>query len=301
MGYENPFDLPGKWWRGNLHSHTTISDGVGAPAYWVEQYRLQGYDFLALTDHDTIGDVRFDDGDDLLVLPGCEYDLEVAGGDRCHIVALNVNRENDAAGKMSVDQIVTFIRDQGGLPMIAHPYWSGLSSALLLPFASQCFALEVFNSMCHNNVGKGIAETHWDELLSGSVPILGVACDDTHSEVDAYQGWVMVKATELRRESIVSALSAGAFYSTQGPEIQECRVVEASDAGRATRQLVVRCSPATSITFKAHNACGRRFYDRDGGLLCDASFPIRGFERFIRVVIEDSVGQRAWTQPLFVE
>ena len=37
--------------KGNLHTHTTLSDGVHGPDYMVEKYRQAGYDFLAFTDH----------------------------------------------------------------------------------------------------------------------------------------------------------------------------------------------------------------------------------------------------------
>jgi predicted metal-dependent phosphoesterase TrpH len=41
------------WLRGNLHAHTTFSDGVKEPAQLVAAYEALGYDFLAITDHET--------------------------------------------------------------------------------------------------------------------------------------------------------------------------------------------------------------------------------------------------------
>src|SRR5262249_39288964 len=38
--------------RGNLHAHTTFSDGGPPPAALVEEYETRGYDFLAITDHE---------------------------------------------------------------------------------------------------------------------------------------------------------------------------------------------------------------------------------------------------------
>jgi predicted metal-dependent phosphoesterase TrpH len=38
--------------RGNLHAHTTFSDGIRSPAALVEEYEARGYDFLAITDHE---------------------------------------------------------------------------------------------------------------------------------------------------------------------------------------------------------------------------------------------------------
>ena len=45
------FTAPGRFWRGNLHTHSTRSDGVLEPQEVCRRYRAEGYDFLALTDH----------------------------------------------------------------------------------------------------------------------------------------------------------------------------------------------------------------------------------------------------------
>ena len=45
------FTAPGRFWRGNLHTHSTRSDGVLEPEEVCRRYRAEGYDFLALTDH----------------------------------------------------------------------------------------------------------------------------------------------------------------------------------------------------------------------------------------------------------
>ena len=45
------FDSEGLWLKGNLHSHTTVSDGVYEPAEMAMDYRAHGYDFISMTDH----------------------------------------------------------------------------------------------------------------------------------------------------------------------------------------------------------------------------------------------------------
>src|SRR5207302_87983 len=47
------------WLRGNLHAHTTFSDGVKEPAQLVAAYEALGYDFLAITDHENWIDDRY--------------------------------------------------------------------------------------------------------------------------------------------------------------------------------------------------------------------------------------------------
>ena len=38
--------------RGNLHAHTTFSDGVRSPQALIDEYESRDYDFLAITDHE---------------------------------------------------------------------------------------------------------------------------------------------------------------------------------------------------------------------------------------------------------
>src|SRR2546426_9079599 len=42
------------WLRGNLHAHTTYSDGVKTPQELLAEYEALGYDFLAITDHEDL-------------------------------------------------------------------------------------------------------------------------------------------------------------------------------------------------------------------------------------------------------
>jgi len=45
------FEAPGRFWRGNLHGHSTGSDGALAPLEVCARYRAAGYDFVAVSDH----------------------------------------------------------------------------------------------------------------------------------------------------------------------------------------------------------------------------------------------------------
>ncbi|MEM7668216.1 MAG: phosphotransferase, partial [Pseudomonadota bacterium] len=45
------FRNPGRFWRGNLHTHSSRSDGSLAAAEVCARYAEAGYDFLCLSDH----------------------------------------------------------------------------------------------------------------------------------------------------------------------------------------------------------------------------------------------------------
>lgn len=49
-----PADPQPRWWKGNLHTHSYWSDGNDFPEMIAEWYRVQGYNFLALTDHNVL-------------------------------------------------------------------------------------------------------------------------------------------------------------------------------------------------------------------------------------------------------
>lgn len=49
-----PADPEPRWWKGNLHTHTFWSDGNDFPEMVTEWYANHGYNFLALSDHNTL-------------------------------------------------------------------------------------------------------------------------------------------------------------------------------------------------------------------------------------------------------
>ena len=63
--------------KGNLHCHTTRSDGVASPATTIRQYAADGYDFLALTDHRLYNYQNYAPDSGVLILPGTELDADL--------------------------------------------------------------------------------------------------------------------------------------------------------------------------------------------------------------------------------
>src|SRR5512136_969408 len=100
MEFANPFTAPGRWYRGNLHTHTTVSDGALTPEETAAAYRRADYDFLALTDHRTVAELA-DPPAGLLMLLGAELH-----GDRCdageeyHVVGFGLDRAAEAPSRV---------------------------------------------------------------------------------------------------------------------------------------------------------------------------------------------------------
>src|SRR5688572_13036443 len=45
-----------KWYKGNTHTHSYWSDGDDFPEMIMEWYKTRGYDFISLSDHNTLAE-----------------------------------------------------------------------------------------------------------------------------------------------------------------------------------------------------------------------------------------------------
>lgn len=282
------FEAPGEWLKGNLHTHSTNSDGRCTPDERVAGYKEQGYDFLAFTDH-AFTTLYPDDG--LTMISGSEWgvNLDYRG---YHLVVLNVPTGFHVPAEMPIQECVDEVRSVGGCAILAHPYWSGLTLRDMQEIEG-CLGIEIYNHMTQCAVCKGIATVHWDDLLASGWRGFGFAVDDCHHLGDAYGGWIMVKSEYRDADSILEAVKAGRFYSSAGPEIKS--VEKFGDL------LQVQCSDAAQINLIGRGPCGRRLAAPDGEVLTSAEFDLAGQQAYVRIEVIDSAGRAAWTNPLFLE
>ncbi len=211
MTYRNPFEQPGRFYKGNTHTHSTNSDGQVTAEQRRDAYRQRGYDFLVMTDHRGVTPVEGLSGDGFLTVPGIEvHPPNPYGGELYHIVGIGVSEFIDA-DRMNANDAITAINAQGGVAVLAHPYWCGHTLSDYHELRGYA-AIEVYNTTCCVSIGKGFSESHWDDLLDRVGPTLGLAVDDAHkATADAFKGWIMVKAQELTAPAIVEAIRHASF------------------------------------------------------------------------------------------
>lgn len=296
------FSAPGRFWKGNLHTHSTRSDGKLVPEEVCRRYRERGYDFLCLSDHflgkfdfpltDTTG-YRTDSFTTIL---GAELHANATqGGDHWHILAVGLPADFAPTGDSETGpQLAERAFQAGAFVAIPHPEWYGLTQDDAKTIAN-AHAVEVYNHTSQIHASRGGGSYFLDDLLVSGRKINALACDDAHFNIpgdenrDAFGGWVMVKAEANMPESLLAALKAGNYYSTQGPEILAM--------GRDGNELVVECSPGEQIMLLGHNALSA-FTSGNG--VTKARLPLDRFTgKWGRLVVMDAQGRCAWSNPMW--
>lgn len=282
----NPYaGAPRRWLRGNIHTHTTASDGQADPQAVVDWYAARGYDFLAVTDHNLLLPLEGLDAHGMLLVSGEELTHP-----RSHVVGLGLSATLPRGE--SLQEQIDLIRDAGGLASICHPNWMGLSVEQIAPIQGY-LAIELSNRVCHRLNGKGDSVAWWDALLAQGRRCWGVAVDDCHDlAIDGGFGWILVAAADCSWPAICGALVAGCFVASMGPSFQRVAV-----DGRAVTVWVSDCREVRFI-----GSGGRALHKSKAspaGMIREASFELPGGEPFVRIEAEDANGARAWTQPLW--
>ena len=188
-------------------------------------------------------------------------------------------------------EIAKRAHEAGAFIGIVHPSWYGLThdDARNLPFAH---AVEIYNHGSAVEVDRGQDWPFLDTLLNEGWRLSGYAVDDAHELThDWLGGWVMVQADENDPDLLLESLKAGRYYSTQGPAIHDISIED----GR----IDVRCSPATVIAVQGK---GSRSSCEMGDAIESAGFDLYPFEEsWFRVTTIDGAGNRAWSNPYWMD
>lgn len=293
-----------QWFKGNLHVHTSESDGTATPEEVTRWYRDHGYAFVALTDHDVRTPVetlkkQFDTPGEFMILAGVEVSDRV---DRCpvHLNGLGVRETVTPQGGGTVTEVINrnldAIRSAGGLAVLNHP--NGLLSAALEVDEIAASRVEHFEVCCADyRGGSGHPSTDdiWDGVLGRGRRLFGIAVDDAHEfdreARDPGSAWVMVWAGALRENAILAALREGRFYATTGVRLEQVTAVDGT-------RLCLAISQGDGYGF-------RTFFIGGGGrvLAVDETaapcYELREQDPYVRARVERSDGALAWVQPLW--
>lgn len=306
MSRLSAFTAAGRFWRGNLHTHSTRSDGVLPPEEVCRRYRAEGYDFLALTDHFVgcygypIVDTKEFRTNSFTTILGAELHSGVmANGELWHLLAVGLPPDFAASDSPDFDpkpgqetgpELAARAVAAGAFVAVAHPQWSGMTLADARSITA-AHAVEIYNHGCAVGCDRPDGFAINDLLLSEGRRLTLVATDDAHFyEPDHFGGWVMVKAPENTPDALLSALKAGDFYSSQGPELR--------DVYLEGDQVVIECSAVVTAIAVGR---GSAAISTHGGSMTRVELPLSGLDGspWLRVTVVDAGGKRAWSNPIW--
>lgn len=289
------FDSEKSFFKGNLHTHTTNSDGRKSPEEALKLYQANGYDFIALTDHWKRTTSEAHMYGNMLVMPGIEVDYTLPA-QVVHIVGVGIHSDIEESVRREGPQGgIDAIRKAGGRAILAHPAWS-LNTPETIQAMRGLVAAEIYNT---------VSGVPWNGDRADSTGILDIAAnngcvlntvagDDTHFYTgEECKAYIMLQAESLTQENVLRALDAGAFYATCGPRFEQIEVTEdeirvnCSEVCRAifhsdlyyVNNRTVTAEAATQFTYKLNRARG---------------------ERYVRVILIDKAGNRAWSNPILL-
>jgi hypothetical protein len=175
--------------KGQLHTHTTLSDGTMTPQEVADVYAGLGYDFLAFTDHDhllkpanlkMIRQVK----SEMILFYGIELTVHCSKG------YIHINRI-DGDGDL--------------LHIFNHPADYNLTLRKTIDCIEEVggrYTLDAVEVTHH-----GFYTPQYDIDV---IPYPKVAADDSHNRLACGRGWIELDC-ERSRDAIISAIRRGAF------------------------------------------------------------------------------------------
>lgn len=329
----------GFFYKANLHTHTTISDGSLTPEETKEEYKKRGYQIVAFTDHEVIVPHNDLADDNFLPITSVEFYLNQTppkNGNYDFLKVYHINllskdknkttyptfalrywenthnsfrfiteeqKKIDFNREYSVkcaQKSIDLANEEGFLTIFNHPVWSLQNNSDYLPL-NGLWGIETFNSGANLN-GYEENSIAFENMLRNGKNVLPVCADDSHKLADVGHAFTMVKAEKLEYDAVMTALEKGDMYSSTGPEIYELYTEDG--------YLHIKCSPAQSIfVCTERRTCFAKKSDSEP--VTSASFYLRSYiflsrnvkydkEPYIRVVVKGENGTVAYSRAYYL-
>ena len=226
--------------RGNLHTHSTRSDGDSDPAVVYAWYRDHGYAFVAMTDHNSVTDpaeFRALATPTFTLLRGEEVTM-TAEGKPVHVNAICASRsigggqftDKPAALAWAIGQV----HGAGGVALVNHPNFEWALDEALLVGMPRAELVEIASGHPYvrwrGEATRPSAEALWARHLDAGGDAAPGAVDDAHhllpdAEVEGEparpgKAWVEVFGGDRAEAAICAALREKRFVASTGVSLR---------------------------------------------------------------------------------
>ena len=304
----------GKYYKANMHGHSTLSDGSLTVETLKKAYMENGYSIMAFTDHDKFFTHNDLSDENFLAINSYEVDISNWDTDDSHYVRCYhfncyalTNGDNSEVLPLpaykdtkGVNAFIKQLNDKGFIVCYNHSYWS-LQTLDDYRDLDGLFAVEIYNNASYTNGGTdGNIINVYDTMLRQGKRLSCIAADDNHGRSpfghpnnDSFGGFIMVNADSLEYETVMQSIKDGQYYASTGPMIEELFIED--------NTAKIKCSPAVKI---AMTTAGRRksaVNTLEGDTVTSAAFAIDHRDTFVRFTVTDAKGKRAYSRAYFLD
>lgn len=324
-----------KYYKANLHTHTTQSDGHSTPEKIKEEYKAHGYSVVAFTDHEHIIDNSHLNDEDFLTITSCEIAIKefenISTSDKtdmkvCHLNLYSldphnvktpcyapvydhyVNEENKELvvydgeyhrvySKDGINEIINKAREEGFIVSYNHPGWS-LEDARTYIGYKNLFAVEIHNTACVN-AGIPDDEVSFDHFLRNGDRLFCTACDDCHTTRPFGSPYndSFGGWVQINADSLDYKTIMGAL---QKGDFYASTGPEIYSLIRNGDTVNIECSSAKKISLITGSRRAKTFRPENGEFIDKAEFILSKSDNYFRIRVEDEQGKKAYTQAYFI-
>jgi len=281
----SPYQNKTSSYKGQLHSHSTYS-GTGHTitiSDLVTAYKNDGYNFISVTDHDTLG---VDPGiSGILYIQGVESEPGI--NNREHVTTVGVTKKWK---NIETQALIDSANVNGYFIMLSHPRYIDSTYGINwktteLESKLDYYAVDVWDSFVDSvNSTEGIIDT----LLTKGKRFYLTAVDDRHTITGAHGAFVEVFANSLTSTEIIPELKKGNFYSSNGALITAINVMNG----------IITVTVPSSSTIEFIGTKGVILQTSSSVL--SASYTVNGSEKYVRIRVTNSLSKKAWSNPIYV-
>lgn len=308
----------GQFYKVNMHSHSTLSDGRQTPEELKEAYLKMGYSAIAFTEHGQMHDLNHLTDENFVAIKSYEIDFlqkahpvfkeyegEVQVFDHAEAVHLNFYAKRpDITERVHKTPIKEFkienfneairqAKELGFLTVYNHPNWS-LNTWPLYSQLEGLDGIEIVNGASQRSSDIDYAPCVYDQMARAGKRMICVGGDDNHGTPHFGLAWTMVKAPRLSYAALMEGLEKGNCYASEGPEITELYME--GDI------IHVHCSEAKGVFL---TTAGRRksavLSEHGAPLVTEAAFKIKPEDYFFRITVRDAAGKHANTRIYYLD
>lgn len=330
------FLLPesGNYYKANLHSHSTVSDGARTPEELKALYKSKGYSIVAYTDHNVLIPHHELTDETFLALSGTELDVNNAEKTKtCHICYISIDPKNENTplwhrgnkylfgnainyvdkvkfdeskpdyereySSLGISEMMRIGRDEGYFVTYNHPTWSYQDYSDYMGYDGM-HAFEIVNGSCQTIGFHEYNPRVYDDILFGGKRLYCIASDDNHNKHPDDS----MRSDSGHGFTVIKAKDLN--YETITTALLDGHFYASEgpsifDLYCEDGKLHVTTSDAVKIIFSCPRRHEKILFAEGGRLLNEGVFEIPESFLYFRITVIDKEGRHAITNAYFPE